>query len=159
MSNAIDLTRLNTTVTLSGAVRQILKLTYLILKQNKMNPAYTCSNVWIAKKITKLTQINVCSGKTDSTENSIQKVPRNLWNLEKFNSLSCEQNSSMIMKNIKLFLQNIWKNRILTDTISETNKDFDIIFIQELTWLIICSIPSLSSKEEENVVGALSHPN
>ena len=58
-----------------------------------------------------------------------KKVPRNLWNQEKFNSLSCKQNSSMIIKNIKLFLQNIWKNRILTDIILETNKDFDIIFI------------------------------
>jgi len=41
----------------------------------------------------------------------------------------------------------------------KTNKDFDIIFIQELPWSIIYSISSLSSEEEENVVGASNHPN
>jgi len=38
----------------------------------------------------------------------------------------------MIIENIKLFLQNIHKNRILTDTILETKKYLNIIFIQEL---------------------------
>jgi len=38
----------------------------------------------------------------------------------------------------------------------ETNKDFDIIFIQELLWSVICSISSSSSEEEENVVRALN---
>jgi len=41
----------------------------------------------------------------------------------------------------------------------ETNKDFDIIFIQEPPWLIIHSIPSSSSKKGENIVGAPDHPN
>ena len=35
----------------------------------------------------------------------------------------------MIVKNLKFFSQNIKKNRLLTDMILETNKDFDILFI------------------------------
>jgi len=35
----------------------------------------------------------------------------------------------MIVKNLKVFSQNIKKNRLLTDMILETNKDFDILFI------------------------------
>ena len=38
----------------------------------------------------------------------------------------------MIMKEIKIFLQNVQKNRSLTNTILEEQKEFDIIFIQEL---------------------------
>ena len=45
VSNIIDLTRSNTTITLPDTIRQILKSTHLILKQNKVNPAYTHSNV------------------------------------------------------------------------------------------------------------------
>ena len=35
----------------------------------------------------------------------------------------------MIMKNLKVFLQNIWKNKSLTDNLLETNKEFDIFHI------------------------------
>jgi len=52
----------------------------------------------------------------------------------------------MIIKNIKLFSQ---KNRLLTNIILETNKEFDIIFIQEPPWLFIQSISSSLCKEEE----------
>ena len=38
----------------------------------------------------------------------------------------------MIIKEIKIFLQNVQKNRSLTNTILEEQKEFDIIFIQEL---------------------------
>ena len=38
----------------------------------------------------------------------------------------------MIFTNIKIFLQNVYKNNLLTNTILETQKDFDIIFIKEL---------------------------
>jgi len=37
----------------------------------------------------------------------------------------------MILKSLSIFLQNIWKNHLLTDIISENNKNIDIIFIQE----------------------------
>ena len=35
----------------------------------------------------------------------------------------------MIVKNLNVFSQNVQKNRLLTDMILETNKDFDILFI------------------------------
>jgi len=38
----------------------------------------------------------------------------------------------MIYTNIKIFLQNVHKNNLLTNIILEIQKDFDIIFIQEL---------------------------
>jgi len=65
----------------------------------------------------------------------------------------------MNLKSIKLYSQNIWKNRILTDMILETNTDFDIIFIQEPPWSTICTIPSLSSEEGDRVVGTSNHLN
>jgi len=48
---------------------------------------------------------------------------------------------------------------LLTNTILEIQKNFDIIFIQELPWLIICSIPSSSSEEGEYLVGVLNYSN
>jgi len=41
--------------------------------------------------------------------------------------------------------------------ILEINKDFNVIFIQELLWLFICSVLSSSSKEEDNIMDALNH--
>ncbi len=55
----------------------------------------------------------------------------------------------MICKNIKRFLQNVHKNNLLTNTILKVQRDFDIIFIQELPWAFIQSIPSSMSKEGE----------
>ena len=37
----------------------------------------------------------------------------------------------MIIENLKVFSQNVQKNRALTNLILKTNKDFNIIFIQE----------------------------
>ena len=37
----------------------------------------------------------------------------------------------MILKSLNFFLQNVYKNRLLTDTILENNKNFNILFIQE----------------------------
>jgi len=65
----------------------------------------------------------------------------------------------MIIKNIKLFSQNVQKNKLLTNTILETNKDFDIIFIQELPWLFIRFIPSSLSKEGDSLVSVPVHSN
>ena len=65
----------------------------------------------------------------------------------------------MILKEIKIFSQNIQKNNLVVNTILETQFSFDIIFIQELSWTIICFIPSLKSKEGEELVGVLTYPN
>ena len=67
--------------------------------------------------------------------------------------LSYEWENIMILKNLKLFLQNVWKNRLLMDIILENKKEFDIIFIQEPLWSYIQTIPSLTSEEEDKVIG------
>lgn len=84
----------------------------------------------------------------------ISRIPRDQ---KAVNLLSCEWCSSMIIKNIKLFLQNIWKNKFFTNTILESNKKFNIIFIQELPWLFIQSILSSSDKEDKSLVDALNY--
>jgi len=38
----------------------------------------------------------------------------------------------MIIKSLKLFLQNVQKNRLLTNTILENNKNFNILFMNFL---------------------------
>ena len=65
----------------------------------------------------------------------------------------------MIIKEIKIFSQNICKNNLLMNTILEAQRDFNIIFIQEPPWFIIHSIPSFFKKEEEDLVGISNHPN
>jgi len=42
------------------------------------------------------------------------------------------------IKKPKDFLQNISKNKIITDIILENGKNFDILFIQKPPWLVIC---------------------
>ena len=65
----------------------------------------------------------------------------------------------MIIKDIKIFSHNVQKNNLIVNIILETQFSFDIIFIQELLWVTICSIPSLKSKEEEELVGVPNHHN
>ena len=62
----------------------------------------------------------------------------------------------MIIKDIKIFLQNIWKNNSIVNMILETCFSFDIIFIQEPSWTTIHSIPSSISREGEALVGVPS---
>ena len=65
----------------------------------------------------------------------------------------------MIMKNLRIFLQNIWKNSLIVNTILETQSQFDIIFIQEPPWSKICRIPSFLDCEGEALMGTIHHPN
>ena len=48
---------------------------------------------------------------------------------------------------------------MIINTILETQYSFDVIFIQELSWVTICSIPSSKSEEEEALVKVPNHPN
>jgi len=86
----------------------------------------------------------------------ISRTPRNQ---KAVNLLNCEQCSSMIIKNIKLFLYNVWKNKLLTGTILEFNKEFNIIFIQKSPWLFIQSISSSLSNREDSLVDAPNYPD
>jgi len=65
----------------------------------------------------------------------------------------------MNLKNIKFFSQNIHKNSLIIHTILETHSAFNIIFIQELSWTYIHSIPSPSNCDGKELVGVLNHPN
>jgi len=65
----------------------------------------------------------------------------------------------MIIKSLKIFSQNVQKNRALVDLILETQNNFDILFIQEPSWVLICVIPNSLSKEDDKVTGILSHLN
>ena len=79
--------------------------------------------------------------------------------LKGVNLFICEYQQDMICKEIKIFSQNIQKNFLLINTILEVKTFFDIIFIQELSWSFICSIPSLSNCKGETLVGMVNHPN
>ncbi len=63
----------------------------------------------------------------------------------------------MNIKELKSFSQNIHKNHLLTEVILENNKNFDILFIQEPSWLVIRSILSVISAKREEVVRAPNH--
>jgi len=65
----------------------------------------------------------------------------------------------MICDVLKLFSQNVHKNSLIVNTILETQMSFDIVFIQEPPWSTICTIPSSTSSEGEELVGVPHYPN
>jgi len=65
----------------------------------------------------------------------------------------------MILKNLKIFSQNVRKNNFIINTILEFNQDFDIIFIQEPSWMTIRNIPSATNAEGSPLIGVSNHPN
>ena len=65
----------------------------------------------------------------------------------------------MIIKNIKIFSQNIQKNNLIINMILETQFEFNILFIQEPSWSTICSIPSSKSKDSKELIGVPNHLN
>ena len=67
--------------------------------------------------------------------------------------------STMILQNLRIFLQNVWKNSLIINTILETQIQFNIIFIQEPLWSKIHKIPSSSSSEGEDLIGTTDYPN
>ena len=65
----------------------------------------------------------------------------------------------MIIKNLKIYSQNVRKNSLIINTILETLTHFDIILIQESPWSEICKIPSSSNCEGDPLIGSVHHPN
>ena len=65
----------------------------------------------------------------------------------------------MIVRNLRVFLQNIQKNSLIVNILLETQTQFDIIFIQEPPWSEIRKIPSTSSSKGEDLIGTSHHPN
>ena len=60
---------------------------------------------------------------------------------------------------LKFFSQNVRKNKLIVNTILETQFLYNIVFIQEPPWSIICFIPSSNNCEGELLVGIPYHPN
>jgi len=65
----------------------------------------------------------------------------------------------MILKELKIFLQNVQKNNFIINTILEVNQDFDIIFIQELSWMTIRNIPNTTNTKGTSLISVPNHPN
>jgi hypothetical protein len=63
------------------------------------------------------------------------------------------------IKSLHIFSQNICKNYSLTESILATKKDdFDIIFIQEPPWNLICQVPSMREPLGDDLMGTPIHP-
>ena len=65
----------------------------------------------------------------------------------------------MIVRNLKIFSQNVRKNSLVINTIFKTHNHFDIILIQEPPWSEICKIPNTMSCDGEPLMGTYHHPN
>ena len=65
----------------------------------------------------------------------------------------------MIIRNLKVFSQNVRKNSLITNTILESYSHYDILLIQEPPWSEIRKIPSSSNCEGEPLIGSCHHPN
>ena len=65
----------------------------------------------------------------------------------------------MILKNLKILSQNVWKNYLIVNTILETQLHFNIILIQEPSWFVIRKVSSTLSSKSENLIGTVYHPN
>ena len=65
----------------------------------------------------------------------------------------------MIVRNLKIFSQNVCKNSLIINTILKTQHHFDIILIQELPWSEIRKIPSFMNCDGEPFIGTCHHPN
>jgi len=64
----------------------------------------------------------------------------------------------MILKDLKIFSQNVRKNNFIINMILKVNYNFDVIFIQEPSWTTIRSIPSSDNYEGVLLVGVVNHP-
>jgi len=65
----------------------------------------------------------------------------------------------MIVKNLKIFSQNVCKNSLIVNILLKTLNQFDIILIQEPPWSEIQKIPSTSDHDREPLIGTIHHPN
>jgi len=89
-----------------------------------------------------------------------QKVCWDTWKQISIHLLRSERHQqTMILRNLKIFSQNIRKNSLVTNTILETLSQFDIILIQELLWSKIQKTPSSLNCEGEPLMGTCHHPN
>jgi len=62
----------------------------------------------------------------------------------------------MIIKSLNNFSQNVQKNKLLTNMILE---NFNILFIQESSWLIIQQLLSFIFEKGKDLIGASHYPS
>ena len=65
----------------------------------------------------------------------------------------------MILKDLKIFSQNIQKNNFIINIILKVYFNFNIIFIQELSWTTLHSIPSHTNCKGGLLIEIANHPN
>jgi len=65
----------------------------------------------------------------------------------------------MIIKNLRIFLQNVRKNSDIVTSLFELLTQYDIILIQEPPWSEICKVLSTLCSEGEPLMGTCHHPN
>ena len=85
------------------------------------------------------------------------------WNSEqpsKVNSFWSERlHMPMIIKNLRIFLQNVRKNSVIITSPLELLTQYDIILIQKPLWSEIRKIPSILCSKGEPFMGTCHHPN
>ena len=86
-------------------------------------------------------------------------ICENLGQLKELNLFSYEWLYNMILKDLKIFSQNVQKNNFLINTILKVNQNFNIIFIQELLWVTIRTISSSVNCKGVPLVSIPNHPN
>ena len=65
----------------------------------------------------------------------------------------------MIIKNLRIFSQNVRKNSVIVTFLLKSLTQYDIILIQEPPWSEIRKIPSMLYSESEPLMGTCHHPN
>ena len=65
----------------------------------------------------------------------------------------------MNLKSLKILSQNVHKNTLIIQTLLETQKDYDIILIQESPWSEIWKVLSPSNSEGDPLISTSHHPN
>ena len=65
----------------------------------------------------------------------------------------------MILKSIKILLQNIHKNLLIVHSLLETQNHFNIILIQEPLWSEFHKVPCSSDSKGEPLIRTIHHPN
>jgi hypothetical protein len=65
-----------------------------------------------------------------------------------------------VVKEIRILSQNVNRNGLYIDMLLETLKDsYNIIFVQEPPWKVICKTVSTKNPHGDNVVGVPKHPD
>ena len=91
---------------------------------------------------------------------ALEESTRSQGNQGQLNLSSRRRYQNIIKDNLKIFSQNIRKNKVLTNIILETQKNSaDVIFIQEPPRSLIRRIPSHSNPMRDLLYGTPIHPD